>query len=359
MLRIRRYRVFLVFTIILILSVFHFTRSREWYPAAESAPPVDLAESNRLPVSNPNHDSSSSSSSKNGFIPENPVEVLKPETKKPEPDVVGGAGKGATDQKLDTPPKTPPKDTTISKPDKISSTEKDGKSLPESHSDALAAEFGPQGQGRLEVLLPEVPGKDVPHWRKSPEHFPVPSEKLIRLPTGKPKEIPKLQAQFPEESTAEQLDRKQKLAVIKEAFEHAWKGYKSSAMGHDEVRPVGGGYRDPFLGWGATLVDSLDTLWIMGLENEFVAALDLVKMIDFTTSPRKDIPVFETVIRYLGGLLGAYDISGQKYRVLLDKAIELAEVLIGAFDTPNRMPVTFYNWAPYVQALRFPMNVYN
>jgi mannosyl-oligosaccharide alpha-1,2-mannosidase len=56
--------------------------------------------------------------------------------------------------------------------------------------------------------------------------------------------------------------------------------------------------------------------------------------------------MFETTIRYLGGLLAAYDVSEGKYRNLLDKAVELAEVLIGAFDTPNRMPVLFYNWMP-------------
>ncbi|KAH0407995.1 seven-hairpin glycosidase, partial [Aureobasidium melanogenum] len=68
--------------------------------------------------------------------------------------------------------------------------------------------------------------------------------------------------------------------------------------------------------------------------------------IDFTTSQRKDIPLFETTIRYLGGMLSAYDLSGGQYKVLLDKAVELAEVLMGAFDTPNRMPVTFYRWMP-------------
>ncbi|KAJ9256811.1 CAZyme family GH47 [Paecilomyces variotii] len=341
MLRIRRYRVFVAFTIIFVLTVFHFARSRDWSPAAESAPLVDLAESNGPPANAPEHDSTSS---QHGFVPESPPQIVKPEAKKPEPEAVGGAGAaGATDPKLDTPPKAPPKDTShISKPDKIDSTVQYGNSIP----GILGPDFGPQGQGRLEVTLPDAPGRPEPHWRKFPEHFPVPSEKLIKLPTGQPKKIPKLQAQFAEESAVEQVARNQKLATIKEAFEHAWKGYKSNAMGHDELRPVEGGYRDPFLGWGATLVDSLDSLWIMGMEDEFVAAMEEIKKIDFTTSSRKDIPVFETVIRYLGGLLGAYDISGQKYRVLLDKAIELAEILIGAFDTPNRMPVMYYNWAP-------------
>jgi mannosyl-oligosaccharide alpha-1,2-mannosidase len=48
----------------------------------------------------------------------------------------------------------------------------------------------------------------------------------------------------------------------------------------------------------------------------------------------------------MGGLIGAYDVSGQKYKVLLDKAVELTEVLMGAFDTPNRMPITYYKWTP-------------
>ena len=144
----------------------------------------------------------------------------------------------------------------------------------------------------------------------------------------------------------EKSKRLQKLATVKESFRHAWTGYKQAAVGHDEVRPVTGGYRDPFAGWGATLVDALDTLWIMDLRDEFAEAVDEVRKIDFTTSGRRDIPLFETVIRYLGGLVSAYDISGHKYSILLDKAIELAEILMGAFDTPNRMPILYYHWAP-------------
>jgi mannosyl-oligosaccharide alpha-1,2-mannosidase len=84
----------------------------------------------------------------------------------------------------------------------------------------------------------------------------------------------------------------------------------------------------------------------MGLEEEFEDAVKAVEQIDFTTTPRDDIPVFETTIRYLGGLLAAYDVSGGKYKVLLDKAVELGEILMGTFDTPNRMPVLYYRWKP-------------
>lgn len=201
------------------------------------------------------------------------------------------------------------------------------------------------GEGRVEVS--PLPSNVKPiYWKKLPEHFPIPSESTIQLPTGSSKPIPKIQYAFTEESAESKADREGKLRVIKDAFTNAWSGYKEHAWLQDELSPVSGGFRNPFAGWGATLVDSLDTLWIMGLKTEFEEAVQAVKKIDFTTSPRGDIPLFETTIRYLGGLIAAYDISGQKYETLLKKAVELAEILMGAFDTPNRMPLTYYFWRP-------------
>lgn len=201
------------------------------------------------------------------------------------------------------------------------------------------------GEGRLEIPVSQ-PEVSVPaiHWSKQPEHFPL--ETTIQLPTGTPKALPRIQYKFGSESSAEKTDRQEKLKVIEGAVSAAWNGYKSNAWMHDEVKPVSGGARDPFCGWSATLVDALDTLWIVGLKDEFEAAVKAVGDIDFTTSQRKDIPVFETTIRYLGGMLSAYDLSGGQYKTLLDKAVELAEILMGAFDTPNRMPLTFYHWMP-------------
>ncbi len=204
-------------------------------------------------------------------------------------------------------------------------------------------EFGQHGQGRLEIPLHDAQ-LEKQFWVPQKEHFPVASTNIINLPTGRPKELMKIQHSFPDESSSARADRQQRLSTIKGAFKHAWSGYTKYAMGHDELSPVTGGIKDPFNGWGATLVDTLDTLWIMGLKEEFEQAVNEVAKIKFTTSLRKDIPIFETVIRYLGGLISAYDLSSGKYAILLDKAVELAEILMGAFDTPNRMPVTFYYW---------------
>ena len=169
----------------------------------------------------------------------------------------------------------------------------------------------------------------------------------MQLPTGRPAKIPRIQHDFTDESSSDRIDRERRLAEVKSTFRFSWEGYKRpESWLQDELSPVSGGSRNPFCGWAATLVDALDTLWIMGMEDEFQQAASAVGEIDFTTSIRNDIPLFETTIRYLGGLLSAYDLSDGKYRVLLDKAVELANVLMGAFDTPNRMPMTYYWWKP-------------
>lgn len=82
----------------------------------------------------------------------------------------------------------------------------------------------------------------------------------------------------------------------------------------------------------------MDTLWIMDLKEEFDEAVTAAVAIDFSGTSMDEINLFETTIRYLGGFIAAYDLSGDGR--LLTKATELGEMLLAAFDTPNRMPVT-------------------
>lgn len=180
------------------------------------------------------------------------------------------------------------------------------------------------------------------NWRDLPTRHPV--AEFTLLPTGPAVDIPKVQHAFDKESEDDKAERKVRLAAVKEAFVHSWEGYKKNAWMQDEVTPMSGEHKNPFGGWGATLVDSLDTLWIMGLTKEFELAVDELKRVHFTTTPLGKVNVFETTIRYLGGLLSAYDLSGHKYGVLLEKATELGDMLYGAFDTPNRMPITRWDW---------------
>lgn len=57
--------------------------------------------------------------------------------------------------------------------------------------------------------------------------------------------------------------------AVSDAFKHAWKGYKTFAWGHDHLKPITGGYQDWF-GLGLTIVDSLDTIYIMGLKEGLI-----------------------------------------------------------------------------------------
>lgn len=56
-----------------------------------------------------------------------------------------------------------------------------------------------------------------------------------------------------------------RLEAVREAFRHAWKGYKDFAWGHDELKPISKSYGEWF-GLGLTLIDALDTMWILGLK---------------------------------------------------------------------------------------------
>lgn len=153
-----------------------------------------------------------------------------------------------------------------------------------------------------------------------------------------------IQFDFGPESESDKRIREDRQQQVLHAFQHAWKGYKEHAWLHDELKPISGGQKDPYVGWAATLVDSLDALYIMGLHDEFEHALKALDSIDFTKPKSDQVPVFEVTIRYLGGLLGAYDVSGAKYPVLLKKADELGEFLLKAFNTPNGIPVPYYSW---------------
>ncbi|KAB8299222.1 hypothetical protein EYC80_001315 [Monilinia laxa] len=150
--------------------------------------------------------------------------------------------------------------------------------------------------------------------------------------------------QFPRESRPARAVRLTRQRKVREEFLHAWKGYKKNAWMHDEVMPLSGGQKDTFVGWAATLVDSLDTLYIMGLKEEFEEALESLKQIDFSKPNAERVPVFETTIRYLGGLLGAWDISGHQYPILLEKAKQLGDFLFRAFNTESGIPTPYYWW---------------
>ncbi|KAH9206127.1 glycosyl hydrolase family 47-domain-containing protein [Leptodontidium sp. 2 PMI_412] len=68
---------------------------------------------------------------------------------------------------------------------------------------------------------------------------------------------------------------------------------------------------------------------------------------DSTHKEGCNINLFETTIRYLAGGWGllAWDLSGEKYPILVEKAVELGEVFYTAFNTLSRMPTPYFTWS--------------
>ncbi|ETV67638.1 hypothetical protein H257_16229 [Aphanomyces astaci] len=97
------------------------------------------------------------------------------------------------------------------------------------------------------------------------------------------------------------------------AMSWAWGAYRKHAFGFDSLN-VKDMVKDGLPGhdMAISLVDSLDSLYIMGLQDEFNEAVDWAESnlaARFPLPPR--VSIFETTIRNLGGLLSAYTLCGR------------------------------------------------
>jgi len=131
-------------------------------------------------------------------------------------------------------------------------------------------------------------------------------------------------------------------------FTNSYNAYKQYAWGHDDLAPISKGYVDSRNGWGASIVDALSTLHIMGLTDDFKTAVDFASKIDFSKSKTSDtVSVFETTIRFVGGLLSAYELSGKQYPALLSKAKEVTDKLAFAWSGTRSNPDIPYGYLDF------------
>ncbi|XP_055491711.1 mannosyl-oligosaccharide 1,2-alpha-mannosidase IA isoform X2 [Leucoraja erinacea] len=126
-------------------------------------------------------------------------------------------------------------------------------------------------------------------------------------------------------------------------MKHAWENYKRYAWGSNELKPLSKQQHSSSLFGniqGATIVDALDTLYIMGMHDEFKEAKEWVeKNLDFNV--HAEVSVFEVNIRFVGGLLSAYYLSGEE--IFRTKAVDLGGKLLPAFNTPTGIPWALLN----------------
>ena len=147
---------------------------------------------------------------------------------------------------------------------------------------------------------------------------------------------------------------------VQALFNHTYNAYMLYAYPHDELMPLSCSGRnrgvtpsrgdvDEALGnFSLTLIDTLDTLAIMGQIQEFSHAIRrVIRQVTFNAN--LTVSVFETNIRVLGGLLSGHVLAEHLkarghsevawYRgQLLDMSTELAQRLIPAFYSETGIP---------------------
>lgn len=133
----------------------------------------------------------------------------------------------------------------------------------------------------------------------------------------------------------------QRQQLVKKAMLDSWHHYENHGYGYDEFHPIaetGRNMGPKPLGW--MIVDLIDTLMIMGADDEVARAKAWIRdELDYHFD--YNVNTFETTIRMLGGLISAYELS--KDDVYLDRAVDLANALVGAFDLPTGIPYALVN----------------
>ena len=117
-------------------------------------------------------------------------------------------------------------------------------------------------------------------------------------------------------------ERRERFKAVQRAIGHSWQGYTNIVsldsywnkgfIPHDDLKPqsIQG---HSWLHYGATLHDSIDTLYLANYTKEYEQAVRWLTSYDIQTTSPQATKTFEYSLRILGGLLGAYSITGEPY----------------------------------------------
>ncbi|KAK2748278.1 mannosyl-oligosaccharide alpha-1,2-mannosidase [Myotisia sp. PD_48] len=159
-------------------------------------------------------------------------------------------------------------------------------------------------------------------------------------------------------SSTKSINWEERRQRVKDAFLVSWEAYEQDAWGKDVYHPIskrGSNMIKGGMGW--IIVDALDTMMLMNLTTHVQNARKWIQ-----TSLRYDqdneVNTFETSIRMLGGLLSAHylsktypnlaplkedDVGAAGEDLYIEKATDLADRLVAAFDSPSGIPYASLN----------------
>lgn len=155
-------------------------------------------------------------------------------------------------------------------------------------------------------------------------------------------------------SSKDKVDWEERRQKVKDAFKLSWSSYEKHAWGFDEYQPVSKHSKQMVPnGMGWIIVDALDTLMLMNLTTEIAHAREWMST-TLTYDQDHDVSTFETTIRMLGGLLTAHYLSSTFPEMApvadtlgddlyLEKASDLADRLLGAYDSKSGVPFASVN----------------
>jgi len=146
----------------------------------------------------------------------------------------------------------------------------------------------------------------------------IPSSSLDKKPT------------FDDTSYLNAKSDEERSEAVKKAMEFAFDSYSYTCWGKDELLPLTKTCEE-WLRQGATIIDSISTLYIMGLTDQYKKAKKFVEdELNFDSKTNNYQSFFETTIRMLGGLNSAHALTGEK--IFFDKAFDLASRMLNGFS---------------------------
>ncbi|KAI1720617.1 glycosyl hydrolase family 47 domain-containing protein [Ditylenchus destructor] len=150
----------------------------------------------------------------------------------------------------------------------------------------------------------------------------------------------------PESPIEAEEDARRREKVV-EMIRHSWDNYRNISWGYNELKPLSKkSHSHPIFGGEkmmATIADGTDTLWIAGLKDSYNEARDYIRDHFDIRNAKGTVSVFEVTIRHLAGFLSLYALT--KENLYIEKAKNVADALLVAFDTPTGVPKGLVNVA--------------
>ncbi|PYH99156.1 mannosyl-oligosaccharide alpha-1,2-mannosidase [Aspergillus ellipticus CBS 707.79] len=170
--------------------------------------------------------------------------------------------------------------------------------------------------------------------------------------------LEEVEPEYDESSQQNTVDWDARRDKVRDVFTVSWDGYAKNAWGYDEYHPISKYGRHMIAGgMGWIIVDALDTLMIMNLTSRVQHARSWIHN-SLQYNQDHDVNTFETTIRMLGGLLAAHHLSttypelapvtdddegSPGEDLYIEKATDLADRLLGAFESSTGIPYASIN----------------